>query len=372
MTNVSRVEQALCRATGRRFAMLVGNGTAGMALCLEALGAAGRTVVLPDAVCINVPLAALYAGAVPVFAEVNPVHLGIELAGLAGALHGAAALVAVHGHGSICDLAALQAQADAAGCALIEDACLAFGGRLGDAAGDRAAGSFGIASVLSFGAGKPLTLDHGGAVLTDDAPLARALRVLESALPAFSTDAQDRIDALGRHHTCLYNAHFGTDMSAQVPAFSALALGERASFLHRYNPARAPALWHALPTLGERVAQRWVHLEALHRKIEPQLGDGLQWLPPTAGAVPWRYNLLVGGEGHQARHALMRALHAAGLHASSWHPPASGFLADVPACHPVAERIGSQILNLWLDDTCTPAYQLAVQRVIAEHCHAFA
>ena len=374
MTNVSRIEQALCRATGRRFAVLVGNGTAGLALCLEALGAAGRSVVLPDAVCINVPLAAMFSGALARYAEVHPTELGLETQSLAPALQGAAALIAVHGHGSITDLAAQQALAETAGCALIEDACLAFGGHVGGKVGDRPAGSFGIASVLSFGAGKPLTLDHGGAVLTDDAPLARALRALDAALPAFSPEAQERIDALGAQHTRLYNAHYGAGLAAHAPAFRQQALAERVSFLHRFNPARAPGLWHALPTLAERVAQRWAHLEALHALIEPLLGDGLQWLAPTPGAVPWRYNLLVsdGAAGHQARHTLMRRLHAAGLHASSWHPPASDFLADRPAGHPVATRIGQQILNLWLDDTCTPVYRTAVQRLIAEHRHAFA
>ena len=68
----------------------------------------------------------------------------------------------------------------------------------------------------------------------------------------------------------------------------------------------------------------------------------------------------------------MRALHAAGLHASSWHPAASDFLADVPAGHPVARRIGRQILNLWVDADCTPAYRAAVQRTVADHRHALA
>jgi hypothetical protein len=89
--------------------------------------------------------------------------------------------------------------------------------------------------------------------------------------------------------------------------------------------------------------------------------------------VPWRANLLVGPADDQAdRHALMRALHAAGLHASSWHPAASDFLADVPAGHPVARRIGRQILNLWVDADCTPAYRAAVQRTVADHRHALA
>ncbi len=365
MTNQARIEQALCRATGRRFAVLVGNGTAGLALCLQALDLARRSVVLPDAVCANVPLAALFADALPRHAEIDPQHLGLALD---GSLQGAAAVVAVHGHGNVTDLADLQARADAAGCVLIEDACLAFGGQ----AGGRPAGSFGLASVLSFGAGKPLELDHGGAVLTDDAPLARALRALDAALPPFSAALQDSIDALGRAHTRLYNAHYGGDLTPHAPAFRAQALSLRASFLHRVDPARLPALWHALPTLPARVSSRWQHLQALHSQLQPWLGPDLQWLPPSPGAVPWRFNLLVAGPDHQPRHALMRALHAAGLHASSWHPPASDFLAAAPARHPVAERIGRQILNLWLDDACTPAYRAAVCRVVAEHVHATA
>jgi dTDP-4-amino-4,6-dideoxygalactose transaminase len=367
-TDTARAEQALCAATGRRFAVLVGNGTAGLALVLRALGATGRPVLLPDAVCINVPLALHLAGALPRWGEIDASHLGLDVAASTAKLPGAAAVVAVHGHGNTTDLAALQRHADAAGAALIEDACLAFGGQ----AGDRPAGAWGAASVLSFGAGKPLSLDHGGAVLTDDAGLACDLRALDAALPVFTAAAQQRIDALGRHHTRLYNAHFdghgGAALAAQVPAFRALAQAESVACLHRFDPAQAPALLAALPTLADAVARRRDRLQTLHALLQPLLGDGLQWLAPTPGSVPWRANLLVGpADDLAARHALMRALHAAGLHASSWHPAASDFLADAPPAFPVARRVGRQLLNLWVDDDATPAYRAAVRRTVADH-----
>ncbi len=371
--DIARAELALCAATGRRFAVLTGNGTAGLALALRALGTASWPVVLPDAVCINVPLALHLAGAVPRWGEIDARHLGLDADAAGPLLPGAGAVVAVHGHGNTTDLSGLQRQADAAGCALVEDACLAFGGQ----AGDRPVGAWGVVSVLSFGAGKPLSLDHGGALLTDDATLARDIRALDAALPACTAAAQQRIDALGRHHTRLYNAHFdglgGPALAAQVPAFRALAQAEATACLHRFDPAQAPGLLAALPTLPAQVAARRDRLATLHTLLQPLLGDGLQWLAPTPGSVPWRANLLVGPADDQAdRHALMRALHAAGLHASSWHPAASDFLADVPAGHPVARRIGRQILNLWVDADCTPAYRAAVQRTVADHRHALA
>jgi dTDP-4-amino-4,6-dideoxygalactose transaminase len=348
MTGQQQIELALCRRTGRGHAVLVGNGTAGLALGLQALGAAGRPVVLPDSVCLNVPIAAQLAAARPVYAEVQLADLGIDPTAVAPLLVGAGALIAVHGYGSVCALDALQAAADAAGCPLIEDACLAFGG----SHRSQAVGSFGAVSVLSFGAGKPISIDHGGAVLTDDAALARELRALDARLPAFTAAAQGTIDDLGRHHTRLYNAHFGRDLAAHVAGFQQQVRAVQPAFLHRFDPLHLAPLAAAVARLDTVIAQRWQHLQALLHQLAPLLGDDLQPLQPTPGAVPWRLNLLA-----QPRDALLRALHGAGLHASSWHPSAADFLADAPSGHPVAGRIGAQILNLWLDEACTPAYQ---------------
>ncbi|MBL8348995.1 MAG: DegT/DnrJ/EryC1/StrS family aminotransferase [Burkholderiaceae bacterium] len=377
MSELQAVERMLCRATGRRHALLVGNGTIGLTLCLQALGLAGRRVLLPDSSCLNVPLAVLHAGAVPDYAEVRLADLGLDAARLDAPLRGAGALLAVHGYGSPCDLVALQARADAAGCPLIEDACLALGGQ---GPGGRPLGGFGLASVLSFGAGKPVSLDHGGAVLTDDDALAARLRALDAGLPAFSAGAQARIDTLGGEHTRLYNQHClvggdgeagnGAAAAAAMAGFRRRAQAAGPDFGHRFDPARCAELAAALPGLAATVALRQQRLQQLHEALAPWLGGALQWLAPVPGAVPWRANLLVAAP--PARDRLLRALHAAGLHASSWHPPASDFLADAPAAHPVAGRIGREVLNLWLDARCTPAYRDAVCRVLDEQLAATA
>lgn len=357
MTEQQQIELALCRRTGRGHAVLVGNGTAGLALGLQALGAAGRDVVLPDSVCLNVPIAVQLAVARPVYAEVRLADLGVDPALVSPRLTGAGALIAVHGYGSVCDVAALQAAADAAGCPLVEDACLAFGGTFNG----RPVGSFGALSVLSFGAGKPISIDHGGAVLTDDAALARELRALDARLPAFTATAQATIDGLGNAHTRLYNAHFGRDLANHVAGFQQQVRAVQPAFLHRFDPLHLAPLAAALATLDTVIAQRWSNLQAWLHTLAPLLGDHLQPLPPTPGAVPWRFNLLA-----VPRDALLRVLHGAGLHASSWHPSAADFLADTPTAHPVAARIGAQILNLWLDEACTPAYRAQVAGLLRQ------
>ena len=49
-------------------------------------------------------------------------------------------------------------------------------------AGSRPVGSFGIASIISFGVGKPLNLGHGGAIFTDDPMLFQNIKTIGSNL----------------------------------------------------------------------------------------------------------------------------------------------------------------------------------------------
>lgn len=383
-TDPRTIERQLCALTGRRHALLVGNGTIGLALVMRALGLAGHRVVLPDSCCLNVPLAVHLAGAQAVPCDVRLSDLGPDPSRIDGPLRGAAALIAVHGYGQPCAIAELQAQAEAAGAWLIEDACLAYGGRVGGRAGDAPIGGHGIASVLSFGAGKPLTLDHGGAVLTDDDSLAAELRRLDAALPAFTPASQARIDALGSAHTRLYNTHYlaaararaagqavPTEALQALAAYRQRALAEATDMAHRHDATPAPALAAALPGLADAVARRHERHAALVHRLAPLLAGPLHLLAPPPGSVPWRLNLLCDGpaddgddSGRPLRDRLLRALLDAGLAASSWHPPASDFLADAPAGLPVAERIGRQMLNLFIDERCTPAYRDAVAAVL--------
>lgn len=358
-----QLEHRLAELHLREHAVLVGNGTTGLALLVQALGLQGREVAVPDSVCLNVPLGLRFGGARPEYLDNQWSDLGLDTQALAAPRAGRGALLAVHGYGQISEMDPLLAAAHHQGLPLIEDACLAMGGTHHG----RPVGSFGLASVISFGAGKPLSLDHGGAVLTDDADLAAELRALDAALPAFSEPAQARIDALGSAHTRLYNRCWPEGLAAEAPAFAQELLAASDAFLHRFDPRRLAPLQALLPRLPALVRQRRDNFERLAALLRPLAGHALQLLPLTPGAVPWRLNVLMLG-----RHEALRALHAQGLHASSWHPRASGFLPGTgsEAEHPVAERLGREILNLWVDEHSTGAYAQAVLRTLEAHLRA--
>lgn len=351
----AEMEQRLCALHGRRYCCLVGNGTAGLALCLQALGLRGRGVALPDSACLNVPLAVFYSDNRPVFVDIGLDDFGLALAEVEARAAEFAAVVAVHGYGSVARMAEMEALAARLGLPLIEDACLVQGG----SAGARPAGSFGLASVLSFGAGKPISLGHGGAVLTDDPELYRAVRALDEKLPAFTQAAQDAIDELGSRHTRLYNAHYGSNLAEHIEPFRRAALAAGHHFLHRFDPGLLAGLGDALEQLPGEIARRWANWEKLAEALEANLGDKVLILRPPPGSVPWRLNLLMAG-----RDAAMRALHGQGLHCSSWHPPASSFLGDGAAPASVAQRVGDHILNLWVTGPDHDSYIDAVGQTL--------
>jgi len=341
VTTRSFVEQQLCRLHHRRYCHLVGNGTAGIALSLEALGVKSKHVAVPDSVCLNVPLSVIFSGNQPVYLDIDRSHYALSFDELEKSLPSLGAIVAVHGYGHISPVDRIEVLGQKAGIAVIEDACLVQGGELDG----RQAGSFGSVSVDSFGAGKPITVGDGGAVLTDNFALYQGVKRLDSKLPSATEGSKTAIEALGREHTRLYNEHFGRDLQANAENFRKKAFLSKAFFHHRFDESLLPELCSAVDALPGLVALRWSNWRKLSDALHSALGDAVRIMIPAPGSVPWRLNLFVNH-----RDEVMRALHEKKIHASSWHPCASSFLeAERSVCrHEVSEDIARNLLNLWI------------------------
>jgi len=126
----------------------------------------GDTVIVPSFTFVTSALAFVRAGAQIIFADIEPLTLGIDPAHVAELMdESVRAVVAVHYAGVGCDLEGLQAVlADWDGVALIEDnAHGLFGSYRGSPLG-----SFGRFSTLSFHETKNITCGEGGALLIND------------------------------------------------------------------------------------------------------------------------------------------------------------------------------------------------------------
>jgi dTDP-4-amino-4,6-dideoxygalactose transaminase len=164
---------------GAAHCVSVGNGLDALSLSLRALGVgAGDEVVVPSHTFVATWLAVAAVGAVPVPAEVDPDTYNLSAATVSAALTSRTrAVLPVHLYGQPFDSAAIGAACDAHGVAVVEDAAQAHGARFG---GVRV-GGHGRTACWSFYPGKNLgALGDAGAVTTDDADLARSLRLLRN------------------------------------------------------------------------------------------------------------------------------------------------------------------------------------------------
>jgi len=177
--NVAAFEQEFAAYCGSSACVGVGSGTDALLLALQALDIGpGDEVIVPAHTFIATAEAVSLTGARPVIVDVEPVSRCID-PDLVGQALGprTRAVIAVHMHGQMADLDALQERVSPQGVVVIEDAAQAHGAELRG----RRAGSIGTMGCFSFYCSKNLgAFGEAGAVTTNDPALAEALRLLRN------------------------------------------------------------------------------------------------------------------------------------------------------------------------------------------------
>ncbi len=165
------------------------SATAGLHLALEGLGVRpGDEVLVPTWTFTASAEVVRYVGAEPVFVDVDPVTLELDLAAAADAVTGRTrAVIPVHFAGLPMSATALGRFAGRYGLAVVEDAAHAF-----PAESDGVAVGAGTsdATVFSFYATKTMTTGEGGMLVSRDPELAQRARTMR--LHGISRDVFDR------------------------------------------------------------------------------------------------------------------------------------------------------------------------------------
>ncbi|MDW3848653.1 DegT/DnrJ/EryC1/StrS family aminotransferase [Micromonospora sp. BRA006-A] len=155
----------------------VDNGTNAVKLGLQALGVGpGDEVITVSNTAAPTVVAIDGAGATPVFVDIDPVTYLMDTEQVAAAVtERTRCLLPVHLYGQCVDMAPLRRLASRHGLAVLEDCAQAHGARYHG----RLAGTMGDAAAFSFYPTKVLgAYGDGGAVVTDDESVQRALRRL--------------------------------------------------------------------------------------------------------------------------------------------------------------------------------------------------
>ena len=184
---VDRFDADLAAFTGAKHAVAVVNGTAALHIALKLAGVNFcDEVLIPSLTFVATANAVTYCGASPHFVDSEECTLGIDAEKLRDYLKCSTeqhagqcvnrttgriirAVVPMHTFGHPADVEGLLAVATDYNLALVEDAAES----LGSYYHGQHTGTFGLMGTLSFNGNKTITTGGGGAILTDDAELAR-------------------------------------------------------------------------------------------------------------------------------------------------------------------------------------------------------
>jgi perosamine synthetase len=161
-----RFEAMRAQAAGAPYCAAVSSGTAGLHLCVRVAGVGpGDEVITSPYSFAASANCAIYEGATPVFADVDPHTFNLDPGQVEAAVtERTKAVVAVDIFGYPCELDPIVALCEQHGLTLVEDACEALGARYKG----RPLGSHGHLTTFAFYPNKQMTTGEGGAVTTND------------------------------------------------------------------------------------------------------------------------------------------------------------------------------------------------------------
>jgi len=161
-----RFESMLADAVGAPHCAAVSSGTAGLHLCMHIAGVgSGDEVITSPYSFVASANCAIYEGATPVFADIDPRTYNLDPAAVEAAITPRTkAIVAVDIFGYPAEYDELLALCERHGIAMIEDACEALGAQYKG----KPLGSHAHPAVWAFYPNKQMTTGEGGAVTTAD------------------------------------------------------------------------------------------------------------------------------------------------------------------------------------------------------------
>lgn len=175
--HVRQLEEEIANYCGVRFGIACNSGTDALRMALQAMGVGkGDEVITTPFTFVATVEAILQNGAKPVFVDIDPKTFNINIELIEGALSPRTkAILPVHLFGQLAEMEDVQSLAERHGVMILEDSAQA----IGSTRNGKPAGSWGVASALSFFPTKNLgAMGDAGMILTNDPKIADACRKL--------------------------------------------------------------------------------------------------------------------------------------------------------------------------------------------------
>lgn len=347
-TNTTKLEHRVAELTERSEAIAVGRAVWGLftLLSIWRKKSIPQKIALPSFLCQSPLVAVLRAGWEPVFCDVDPETGNVSATEWQRVIDsGIHAVLFVHLFGNVGDAGRIAETCRKRGVFFIEDAAQSFGGTWDM----RPCGSYGDASIISFGHTKLIDVGHGGVVLTNDFKLAQEVRNFEGSHSEHIADTS----VVAKQFREMYYA-----ARHQLGSAPGNAKKDFKGLVRIYEPL-IPARWK--PEIADEILARLNHLDSAVRErrekneiYKDMLRDtALVPLNMSPGSVPWRAVFRLPGIGWGEQEVISEAVRMGGVDISNWYTPSHWLMADACAQAEIlesTERISKEIFQLWVDD----------------------
>lgn len=342
---MNQLEIRLSNLHNRKYCKLTGNGTTAIYLALLSQNYKNKKIAIPNNVCMNVILPIYFSENQPFFIDIEKDTLGLDITKLQG--KEIDSVIAVHGYGNICNIKTIQEYCQEKGVFLIEDVAVAQGLNFED----KLLGSFGDVSILSFGSGKNIDIEHGGAILTDDEEIFQSIKEYLATLPDFSIEKEKALDDISKQHTKLYNIDYGKSLNKHHQEFKRLCLDNKDNFLFKFDNSFFDKLNSSLDNLDKFISIRQKNAEYLKNRFENV--QGIKVLEPKYDSSYWRFNIFV----ENYRDELFKYLLSKKYKVSSWyHSIDLLFEKRMGLDTTISDWVSENIINIWVNEEIDQNY----------------
>ena len=228
---IEQLEQKLCEVTGAKYCVAVSNGTAALHIAAMAAGVSeGDEVITTPITFAASANCALYCGARPVFADINPDTYNIDPDSIRRCITDKTrAVVAVDFTGQAVELDEIRAICKEHNLILIEDAAHSIGTKYNG----QPIGSIADMTTFSFHPVKTVTAGEGGAVTTNDPVLYQKLLLART-----HGITRDRSQMVHPTDDPWYNEQVGFGYNYRLTEFQAALLISQLKKLEAFSKRR--------------------------------------------------------------------------------------------------------------------------------------
>lgn len=176
--DINKYESEFTKCLGIKYAFSFGAGRMALYAILKAMGIKkGDEVILQGYTCVVVPNAIVYCGAKPIYCDINPNTLTIDVSKIEEKITSRTkAIIVQHTFESFCDMDVVMDIARRYHLKVIEDCAHALGAEYDN----KKAGSFGDAAFFTTEQSKIISTGMGGVATTNDKEIAGKIREIQN------------------------------------------------------------------------------------------------------------------------------------------------------------------------------------------------